>query len=258
VEQLTFGEFVLALPSPCASYIVDVPGSGRQGVIDFGHEFAYYMVDRLLGGVGRHEVPARSLSELERMVVQIAAERVAGMLTDVWKDYVKLNLQVSGFESIPEMLRVANREDPVLVANLLVSARDMSSLLVLCLPFSTVEKFFTGTTARRPEEPQGSPDERRADRQRIETTVRDSQIAVSARLPSFTVPMHELATLQPGGLLHTGLEPDSELELYVVGQKRFRGAAGRVGRNLAVRVVDRVRPDPEFLIAAGRDTPPAV
>jgi flagellar motor switch protein FliM len=70
--------------------------------------------------------------------------------------------------------------------------------------------------------------------------------------------MHELAMLQPGALLQTGLEPDAELELYVVGQKRFRAAAGRVGRNLAARVLDRARPDPEYLIAAGRDTPPVV
>src|SRR5690606_28759220 len=38
MEQITFGEFQHALPSPCASYIVDLAGTGRQGVIDFGHE----------------------------------------------------------------------------------------------------------------------------------------------------------------------------------------------------------------------------
>lgn len=256
VEQITFGELVLALPSPCAAFIVDVPGEGRQGFVDFGQEFSFYLVDRLLGGTDRHEVPSRPLTTIERRVVQIAAEKVSGLLAEAWKDYVELDLTVSAFETIPEMLRVANEEDPVLVANVMVTDGDMSSLLMLALPFSTVEKFFTGGSQRRTEEPQGSPEERMVDRELIESTVRDTRIALGARLPEFRVPISVLAGLEPGALLSTGLAPDTELELYAVGQRRFIGAPGRVGRNLAVRIVDRVRPDPEFLIDAGRDTSP--
>jgi flagellar motor switch protein FliM len=194
---------------------------------------------------------------MERRVVRIAADKVSSLLGEVWNDYVPLEMAVTGFESIPEMLRIANREDPVLVANLAVSARDMSSSLVLCLPFNALESFFTGTTARRPEEPQGTPAERRRDRDWIESTVRDTRIAVSARLPEFRASMGDLASLRPGDLLYTGLEPTTELELYVAGQRRFVAAPGRVGRNLATRVVDRVRPDPEHLIHDQREVPPA-
>ena len=253
VEQLTFGEFVLALPSPCASYVVDVPGTGRQGVIDFGLEFSYFLVDRLMGGVGAPAVPERSLTAIERQVVRIAAEKTASLLSDVWHDYVPLDLEVTGFESIPEMLRVANREDPVLVARLQVSTGEISSMVALCLPFQTVEKFFTGTSSRRPEEPQGTPEERMFDRHTIEGTLRDSRLPVAARLPEFRVPMGLLADLKPGQLLNTGLTVDTELDLLVAGQRRFVGAPGRVGQSLGVRVLDRVRPDPEDLITAGRD-----
>ncbi len=252
VEQLTFGEFVLALPSPCASYILDVPGTGRQGVIDFGHEFAYFVVDRLLGGSGPHTVPPRTLTNLERRVVRIVAERVAQQLSDVWRDYVRLDLAVAGFESIPEMLQVANREDPVLVANLGVTMGEMSSLILLCLPFATLEKFFTGQSARKPEPPQGSPEEREADRRLLERTVRDARVPVQARLPEVRVPLRELAALEPGSILDTGLGTDTQLDLYVAGQRRFVGSAGRSGRHLAVRIEHAVKPDPEDLIDAGR------
>jgi flagellar motor switch protein FliM len=254
VEQLTFGEFVLALPSPCASYIIDVPGGGQQGVIDFGHEFAYFIVDRLLGGAGQHMVPPRTLTPIERMVVRIVADRVASQLSDVWKDYVRLDLDVSGFESIPEMLQVANREDPVLVANLGVSMGDMSSLLLLCLPFATLEKFFTGTSSRRPAKTAGSAEERAQDRGTIETTVRDARVSVGARLPAFKLPLRALAAIEEGGILNTGLPTTSELELFIAGQRRFVGSPGRVGMNLAVRVHDTVKPEPEDLIEAGRES----
>jgi flagellar motor switch protein FliM len=248
VEQLSFGEFQLALPSPCSSYILDIQGTGRQGVIDFGHEFAYFIVDRLFGGTGQHTVPSRTLSAIERMAVRIVADRVAFHLAEAWKDYVRLALEVSGFESIPEMLQVANREDPVLVANLSVGMGDMHSLMMLCLPFAAVEKFFTGTSARRPAQPEGSESERARERTVLETTVRDAQVLVQARLPRFNVSFRDLLGLEPGSVLSTGLEPDSELEVIMAGQRRFRGLPGKIGRTLAVRVSEAVDPEPDDLI----------
>ena len=148
VEQLTFGEFTLALPSQCASFVVSVPGTGQQGVIDFGYDFGYFIIDRFLGGSDEHVVLDRPFTPIERLVVRIVAERVAHLLSDVWKDHVQLDLEVDGFESIPEMLQVANREDPVLVANIGVTMESGDSLLLLCLPFATLETFFTGKQNR--------------------------------------------------------------------------------------------------------------
>lgn len=252
VEQLTFGEFVLALPSPSASFIVDVGASGNQGVIDIGHEFGYFVVDRLLGGVGTHAIPERPLTPMERLVVRIVADRVAFQLSEVWKDYVKLDLDVSGFESIPEMLQVANREDPVLVANIGVTMGDLTSLLLLCLPFSTLEKFFTGNTTRKTTLASGTAEERMQDRGHIESSLRTARIQLGARLPAFNVSLKDLAALEPGEILPTGLPPTTELELFVAGQKRFIGAPGRVDKNLAVRILDALPPEPEDLIHPGR------
>lgn len=252
VEQLTFGEFVLALPSPSASYIVDVGRTGSQGVIDIGHEFGYFVVDRFLGGTGAHAIPERPLTPMERLIVRIVADRVAYQLSDVWKDYVRLDLEVSGFESIPEMLQVARREDPVLVANIGVSMGDLTSLLLLCLPFATLEKFFTGHTTQKVTHAHGSDEERVQDRERIETSVRTARVTLGARLPAFDVSLKTLADLEPGQILSTGLPPNTELELFVAGQKRFRGVAGRVDKNLAVRILDVLPPEPEDLIHPGR------
>lgn len=254
VEQLTFGEFTLALPSLCASYIVSVSETGHQGVIDFGHDLGFFIIDRLLGGSAEFVVPNRSFTEMERLVVRIVAERAAYQLTDVWKDHVRLDLKVDGFESIPEMLQVANREDPVLVANIGVSIGSLKSLLMVCLPFAILDKFFTGSSNRTHQITHATDEERDADRGAVEASVRNARLPVGARLPTFHVPIRTLASIKPGEVIPTGLSPESELELYIAGQKRFRGKAGRVGRSLAVQINDTVVPDPENLIGSQRIT----
>ena len=249
VEELTYGEFLSALPSPCASFIVDNRNRpGHQGVIDFGQELAFFLVDRLLGGSGQPALFERSLTPTERLLVRIAAERATAQLRDAWKDYVDMDLSISGFESIPEMLLIANREDPVLVSTLSVSTGDMSSPLTLCLPVATLEKFFLSTGSRKGPVAQGNSEERR----NVEGTLRTARIPVQARFASVPVTLKELAALRPGSVLKTGLPTDSQLFILVSGQKRFVGAPGKLGGRLAALVGSPVDAEPEDTIQPGR------
>jgi len=245
VEQFSFGEFTLSLPTPCASYTFELNGTGGQhGVIDFGHEFAYFLVDRLFGGSGAPALPNRALTPIERMAVRVVADRVLTVLQEVWQDYIELDLALAGFESIPEILRIANREDPVLVANIEVSAAETRSLLLVCLPFAVLERFFAGGTERR-EAVLGTPDERIVNRDLAEHSVRGTRIAVAARLPAFRISMRELLGLSAGSIVSTGVARNAELDVIVGSQTRFRAAPGRIGPSLAIRLTDGLLPAPE-------------
>ena len=244
VEQFAFGEFVLALPAPCASYVFDVRHSGgAQGVIDVGHEFAYFLVERLFGGSGQTAMPGRTLSPVERLAVRTVAERACQLLEEIWRDHVPLDLAVTGFESSPEILQVANREDPVLVANVEVVAGNASSLLFLCLPFGVLEKFFQGGPQRRVGGVAGGDAERDEARARTERALRATPVTVSARLPDFRLTLRDLGALAPGQVLTTGVARDAELTVLVGGQPRFTGSAGRVGRRLAIRLHEPLATD---------------
>lgn len=254
VEQLTYGEFMLALPSPSASYITDMQTVGAQGVIDFGREFAFFLVDRLLGG-SASPVPVleRALTPIERLVVQIAVERVAHQLNEVWKDHVKLGLTVSGFESVPEMIQIANREDPVLVAHIGVNLAGLHSALLLCLPFGPLETYFTGAGARRQVQIIGSPEERLHDQLRLEASLRSARLSVGARLPRFEMSLGSLLALRPGMVVNTGISRHERVEFHVAGQRRFQGVPGRVGDKLGIQILESVNPEPEDVIHPGRE-----
>ncbi len=245
VEQFSFGEFTLSLPTPCASYIFDIVDSGgQQGVIDFGHEFAYFLVDRLFGGSGTPSVPQRPLTPIERMVVRSVADRVVNQLAEIWHDYIDFDFLLSGFESIPEILRAANREDPVLVANIEVAAAETRSLLLICLPFSVLEKFFAGGTERRVSLV-GSSKEVDENRARAEQQLLETRVPVAARLPEFRLTLRELSSLQAGSVVATGVPRTAPLMVRIGAQPRFEAAAGRVGTALAVRLTQDIAPAPD-------------
>lgn len=245
VEQFSFGEFTLSLPTPCASYTFELKQTGgQQGVIDFGHEFAYFLVDRLFGGSGGPGLPNRALTPIERMAVRVAADRVLTVLQEVWQDYIAMDLTLTGFESIPEILRIANREDPVLVANIEVTAAETRSLLLVCLPFAVLEGFFAGGTERRVAV-LGTESERVTNRELAEYSLRGARTAVAARLPDFHLSMRELLGLSAGSVVSTGIPRTAALDLIVGTQRRFRAAPGRIGPSLAVRITDGLLQAPE-------------
>jgi flagellar motor switch protein FliM len=244
VEHFNYGEFVFSLPSPCSAYVFDISESGQQALIDFGRDFAFFLVDRLLGGSGTPLVQDRVLTPLERMVVRIAADQIATELNSVWKEHVGLGLTMSRFESMPEMLRTSNREDPVLVANLMVKGASFESPLVLCLPFAVLEKFFTGSGSHRVISTHGTPQERQFDRTAIEQSLRGAHVPVSARFPTAAVAMQDLAYLQVGQTMMTGLPHDVELDVWVGPQRKYIGLPGRAGNRIAVRLKEPVDSSP--------------
>ena len=249
VEQFSFGEFTLSLPTPCSSYVFEIAGTGQKGVVDFGPEFSYYVIDRLFGGEGSGSIYTRSLTPIERMAVQSIADRVTVLLQEIWQDHVPMDLNITAFESSPEILQIANREDPVLVANIEINAGNATSLVLICLPFSVLDKFFTSSGQQRMASIQTSDLERETTRQRSEASLRSTSVPLYARLPEFQLSMRDIARLEVGSVIPTGIPKDARVIVSAGTQERFIGHPGRVSGNLAVRVLDTVHgapiaPDP--------------
>lgn len=238
VEQFSFGEFTLSLPMPCSSFIFDIQGTGQKGVIDVGPEFSTYIVDRLFGGEGTGSPLTRALTPIERMAVRNVADKVTSLLQEIWQDHVPLDLNITGFESSPEILQVVNREDPVLVANVEFSTGNVSSLLLICLPFAVLDKFFTSSGQQRLALLQTNEQEREATRQRSEAALRATKVPLTARLPDFQLTMRDLARIEEGSVVPTGIPTDARVLVRAGTQDRFIGHAGRVNGNLAVRIHD--------------------
>jgi len=239
VEQFSFGEFTLSLPTPCASFGFDILNiEGQQGVIDVGHEFAYLLIDRFFGGGGQPTSMHRALTPIERLAVRTVVERIGVLLAETWQDYVELQLDITTFESFPDMIQGTGRSDPVLVANIEVAIGSETSMLLLCLPLAVLDKFFSSAEQQRVREMTGSESERQATRRLTESALRNTHADVAARLPSFQLPLRNLLNLPPGAVLTTGLSMDTPLELHIGGQRRFTASAGRLGNTMAVRLLD--------------------
>jgi flagellar motor switch protein FliM len=237
VEQATFAEFIFSLANPCAAFVYGLGEKvGGQGVIDLGTDLAYHIVDRLFGGPGESHEVKRPLTQLERMVVKGMADRVFGLLAESWQDHLVIQPEFSGFESAPDALQIANREDNVLVANIEVRSATFSGLMTLCLPLLSLEVFLQEKPTRHSHNNRASAHERTAGKALIEQTLRATRLEMTAKFPPFLLRARDIASLQVGQVLHTGHPCDVPIEVHVRGRRRFLGALGQSRRYVGLKI----------------------
>jgi flagellar motor switch protein FliM len=238
VEQATFGEFIMSLGNPCASFVFDLGnGTGVQGVLDLGIDLSYQLIDRMFGGPGGGAGGvSRPLTQLERLTLKGVADRILGFLGECWQEHHPLVPAQVGFESMPDALQIANREDAVLVANVEVRAGDFSGLLTVCLPLMALEAFLQEKRGAGPRPGRGNDTERRIARSNLEGSLLVASLPVTARFPLFAMQARDIAGLRVGQVIHTAYALEVPLEVHVNGRRRFLGAPGRVRRAMGVRI----------------------
>lgn len=253
VEQATFGEFVLSLGNPCAAYIFDL-GGGVSGVMDLGTDLSFFLVDRMFGGPGDGgQSVLRALTPLERLAVKGITDRALQFLGEVWQDYVAFLPVHTAFESVPEALQLASKEDNVLVANIDVKTATFSGLLTICIPLLALEGFLQEKPAAVKQAVKPSSADAAANRQQIERALRLSRLPLTVRFPTFRLRARDVATLAVGQVISTGFATDTPLEVLVNGRLRFRGVPGQVKRAMGVRLTHTCSTDQPCISSVVRD-----
>jgi len=241
VEQATFGEFVLSLGNPCSAFVFDL-GGGISGALDLGTDLAFYLVDRMFGGPGETSRPiTRPLTPLERLAVKGVTDRALQLLGEVWQDHLAFEPVHQAYESVPEALQIASKEDNVLVANIDVKTASFSGLLTVCIPLLALETFLQEKPAQVRQAARANPAEQALGRHALERHLRAAELPVSVQFPTFRMQARDVAGLAEGQVIHTGFGLETALEVLINDRRHFLGKPGQVKRAMGVQILQPTR-----------------
>jgi flagellar motor switch protein FliM len=237
VEQVTFGEFVMALSEPCAAYVIDLGEKvGSQAAVDVGTSLAQHLVDKLFGGPGEAFGTSRALTDLEQMVLKTIIERVMNYYQEAWGDYLPLQPTTVGFEGMPGTLQVASRDDNVLIANFEIKTGPETGMLTICVPLIALESFLQEKSGKTVGGQRSRIEDREATRRQVERTLRQVGVSMTARLAQFGLAGSEVSALRPGRVLLTPHHAEAEVELQINGQPRFECRIGQHRGHYGLRI----------------------
>jgi flagellar motor switch protein FliM len=233
VDQVTYSEFLSALPDPTAFYAVALPPLDMLGALELNPTVAFTMVDRMLGGTGDSPRPDRPLTEIEQNVVDSVVKLMLDHLTETWKTVCTVNFRIHGRETRPQMLQVTGPNEIVIRLGFAVRVGDARGTLNLSIPASAIEAV-------------GSSFERAWHRTRRQPTAEETArltanlgrvpLAVTAQLET-SFPARELLAMQPGDVVHLGHSSRQPITVQVGSQPAFLGHLTQRNGRIAISVL---------------------
>lgn len=239
IEQRSYDEYRSSLSKPCAAFVYYLGDEvACNGVLNLEGDLSFHLIDRLFGGRGDPFSVQRALSDFERQAVkQMMTDRFMRLFADAWSEYMRFDPVFSEFQTIPEVLDIANREDPVLVLHFTIRSDSTSHPLTLCVPLQVFEEFLATT---RPNVTHArTAGHRNPETQReIDDALAGASVEVTVALPSFKLSIGDISGMRPGDWIFTGVPLDRPVEIYVRGHLLFGGIVGRWSTLYGVKITD--------------------
>ncbi len=235
VEQFLYSEFLMSLPDATAFYAVDVDPARATGALEISPVVAFTVIDRMLGGSGAGVAPNRALTEIELNVIDAITKVLLKNLTDTWRPLSKMQLRVTGRETRPQMLQVADANEVMILLVFDVRVGENRGAMHICFPAAALEPIVQAMASgnQRARELNTQAD------QWLQKNLSRVPLEVSAQLET-TLPARDLVLLAPGQILELPHVAGRHVDVHVGGRTRFQGRLTIQSNSMAGVVVEQV------------------
>jgi flagellar motor switch protein FliM len=229
VTQTTYGKYVAGLPAPSLLAVISSVELS-DFVLHLEHDLAMAAVDRLLGGRGEADQPARPATQLEAALLRSLLDRVVAELAYAFAPLGPLTPSVASLETNPQFAQVVGPAEALVVIDFGVTVGDVSGTATLAIPYASLQPMLN---------PDGT-DERALVRTNpaAEQGLSEVPMTVGARMRGVTMSSDAVLALAVGDVVRLGHPSDVPL-LMVAGERAFARAVPANRRNkLACLIVD--------------------
>jgi flagellar motor switch protein FliM len=219
------------LPEAAVGYRIRLGPDGLQALLALPRPLALVLAAGMVGDPGSQLPADRELTVVEESLGEYLLQQLAEVLQETWPGANPLTVQVGQREANPRYARLFGPEAEVVVCPLAVRGPFGDQEAYWLLPQKGVLDQLDSAQTRPPEAPQ-----EQANRQRIESLVRELPVDVAVSLGTASLPLSSLASLHAGDVLVLNQRVSEPLTARIAGEKKFRVWPGRVGSQQAVQV----------------------
>jgi flagellar motor switch protein FliM len=246
-DQVSYGELVTSMPTPCLIHIVTLSPLEGMAVIDMDLGITFSIIDRLVGGSGTLRPKPRELTEIERALIQNVTDILLDAFSEAWSSVVPARFKVVGTEMNPQSAQIVTPTDMVMLITFELRVGSATGMLSLCIPYTVLEPAMEKLTAQNYFSTRteiSSPDLRDG----IADSLGSVTIPVAVELGEASLSVGDLLALAPGDVIPLAVAPGSDATVRIGDRPAFHAQPGTRGRRSAVQVTSTIE-DPERTFA---------
>lgn len=236
IDQGLYEEWQTQVPGQTVCYVISLQPLAGNIVVEFNHDVASEVIDRLLGGTGLLLDRGRDLGEIEMVLLRSFATTIGASLNEMWSAVAPVAAELQDVSLDVGLVQVANPNDVVISAFFEVSIAEHLGAMSMCVPYTVLEPIASKLSAQIWHGGGAAPESTPRTRAIVTAALSTAPVEVSVELGSVDLPVSAVLQMTEGDTLLLDSRPEHLLPMMVGGEPRFLCRPGMVGNQIGIRV----------------------
>jgi len=219
VDQMTYGEFLMSLPSPTSFNVFSLKPLDGKGVIELNPSIVFPMIDRLLGGPGLPFDTNREFTDIELNLLEQILRVITQNMKEIWSPIMDLYPVIEAKESSPNVVQIVAQNEIVIMVVMEIIIGQTSGMMNICYPVISIESLLPKLANRDLMLTEMS--NRKSRNKELRALLRGARIELEAVLGYAKLSMQEVLDLQVGDIIKLDRAADDTVLVKVDGREKF-------------------------------------
>jgi flagellar motor switch protein FliM len=241
VDQMTYGEFLMSLPSPTSFNVFSMKPLDGNGIIEINPSIAFPMLDRLLGGQGESFESGRELTDIELNLLDTILRIIMQRLREAWGPITDMYPAIETKESSPNVVQIVSQNEIVIMVVMEIIIGNSSGMINLAYPVIYLEPILSRLASR--DIMLGETNAKKSRNRELNALVQRADVICEAILGTTKLSVRDLLELQKGDVLRLNRSADNKVMLSVDKKDIYIGEIGLHRFKKSVKITERISSD---------------
>ncbi|HEY8889419.1 MAG TPA: flagellar motor switch protein FliM [Clostridium sp.] len=242
IQQITYDEFIHSIPNPTILTIFKMPPLSGSILFETNPQFAFQVIDILLGGRGNRMVKLKEFSDIDKNILRKVNAGLISNLKLAWEDVLNVEPEIETLETNPALNQTLAPNEPVALITFSVEMRNNSTFINMCIPYLSIEKVLDKLVVQYwfRENDEEIVNE---SRNRLKDRLNIVKVPITGVLGSTNITVNEFLQLSEGDVITLDNLSDSKVSVFVEDSLCYSGKPGTIGKNRGIEVIDIIDKD---------------
>ncbi|EMW2614556.1 flagellar motor switch protein FliM [Campylobacter jejuni] len=242
VDQMTYGEFLMSLPSPTSFNVFSIKPLDGNCVLEINPSIAFPMIDRLLGGQGDSYEASRELTDIELNLLDSILRIIMQRLKESWATVTEIYPSIEAKESSPNVVQIVSQNEIVIMVVMEIIIGNSSGMVNICYPVVHLESILS-RLANRDIMMMGETSAKKSRNKELKTLIGRAEVVYEAILGKTLINVHEFLELKQGDILRLDREADDKAIVSIDKKDVFLAQIGLHRFRKSIKILELIRTD---------------
>jgi len=218
VDQMTYGEFLMSLPSPTSFNVFSIKPLDGNCIIEINPSIAFPMIDRLLGGIGEAYEATRELTDIELNLLDAILRIIMQRLKEGWAPITDMYPTVETKESSPNVVQIVSQNEIVIMVVMEIIIGNSSGMINLCYPVIYLEPILSRLANR--DIMLGETSAKKSRNKELNTLISRAEVFNEAIIGRAELSVGDLLDLKKGDIIRLDRAADDKA-IVMIDKKNF-------------------------------------